>query len=276
MPPRKGVWEMSTERLSRRAFLKAGAVALTPFLMPGAGALRDESDFPPILWHGSRDLPLLAVTIDDCYNLAAMQRLAQTLEGHPETKVTFFPTGRGLLNTSDQDADLWPRLSAGGHEFGYHGYDHESPGGMSAARLQADFARWQETLAEATGDAPAVRFARPPYGDASYSFREFCQSEQLTLVMWSANWGGARDTVMRGLASAQAGDIVLLHGRFPDVENLEPALALVLHLRLCQVTLSELQSACGGVFPGGKLAMCECGDGPKEPPDPLLKGPDAD
>ncbi len=239
-------------------------MALTPLLLPGGGASQPDPDPLPILWHGSRELPLLAITIDDCYSLAAVQRLAQVLRGHPEVKATFFPTGRALLNTGARDATLWPRLRAQGHEFGYHGYDHEAPSGMSAHELQADFRRWLGTLSEAAADTPAVHFARPPYGDASLSFQEFCEAEQLTLAMWSADWGGAPATAMRRVRSVQAGDIVLMHGRFPDAENLEPALATISDLRLCKVTLSELQSACGGVFPGGKVATCECGNGPKE------------
>ncbi|OGO11767.1 MAG: hypothetical protein A2Y93_12430 [Chloroflexi bacterium RBG_13_68_17] len=252
------------DRLTRRGFLKAGALALAPLLLPGTGASRPDSDTPPILWHGSRTLPLLAVTIDDCYSLPAVQRLAQVLSGHPEMKATFFPTGRALVNTAEGDPELWPRLRAQGHEFGYHGYEHEAPSRMSAAQIQADLGRWQATLADVAGDTPVIHFARPPYGDYSYSFREFCQAEQLTLAMWSTDWGGARTTAMRRVGRARAGDIVLMHGRFPDAENLEPALAAISDLRLCKVTLSELQSACGGVFPGGKVAVCECGNEPKE------------
>ncbi len=252
------------ESLSRRGFLKAGAAALAPLFLRGADFHQQRPDTLPILWHGSRTMPLLAVTIDDCYSLGAMHRLLEILRAHAETRLTFFPTGQALINTARRDPQLWPSLYEQGHEFGYHTCYHQPLGDTSVSGLSADLECWREILAGVVGEAPPVHFARPPYGDCRYTFQEFCQDEALTLAMWSADWGGGRAAAMERVGRTQPGDIVLMHGRFPDVDNLEPALAALLDVRLCKVTLSELASAEVDGTPEGKSAVCTCENGPKD------------
>jgi peptidoglycan/xylan/chitin deacetylase (PgdA/CDA1 family) len=233
--------------MNRRGFLKlAGAVAgswtlaRTGFAVPAA-------KLPPIFSHGSRALPAVALTYDDCYLLNVLQALERVLAARPEMKVTFFPVGKALLNLAAHDPDLWPRLVRAGHEIGYHTFDHLMPSTLSTRELVADFDYWLATAAQVFGAAPRVQFARPPYSDRSRSFLELCVERELVMAMWSADWssawGGDPERGRREMSRVLNGDVVLLHIRTLDLENTQTALALPAVQQRRLVTLSTLYAA---------------------------------
>ena len=230
--------------LSRRTFLQLAASAASFALLPQPAGLNRPGALPPIFSHGSRDRPEIALTFDDCYLLSVLQDLARLLAAHPGCKASFFPVGTALLSIAERDPDLWPRLYQQGHEIGYHTYRHQWPRDLTTRELVADFDLWQATAAQVVGAPPPVRFARPPYADRCRSFLNLCVERQLVMAMWTADWsstwGGDPQRGRRRMASVRNGDVVLLHIRSVDLDNVRQALTLPQLPARRLVTLSEL------------------------------------
>lgn len=234
--------QVAMDVMTRRDFLKTMHAMLCYAALCYAKPLVRALCEPAVIWHGKRDVPLIALTFDDCYNLIALHELEDILDDNIEARVTFFPTGLALRNTSSKDAELWQRLLAKGHEIAYHGYSHDLPSTMSTNEMIADFEGWYGLCSQVLDRTPEVRFARPPYGDMSSSFMNLCCERSLVPVMWSSNWGGIHRRRYREVEQVQNGDIVLLHIRQQDVENARAALPIIKEKRLRVVTLSELLS----------------------------------
>ena len=224
---------------SRRQFLKAlaalaGSAALAgwPAVAPAARA----TDRPTVVWHGLWNQPSLCLTFDDCFRGGTLQRLERLLAANPAIKVTFFPVGLALRYTTLYDAGLWKRLAGSGHEIGYHSYDHRHPGSLSDTEYLIDYERWRAALRDALGVEPAVRFARPPYGEASDSFLNLCAQRSLVPVTWSAN-----RQALAGRGTLRGGDIVLLHVTDDEADLAERSVSLLAEPPpLAAVTLSTL------------------------------------
>ncbi|WP_160316711.1 polysaccharide deacetylase family protein [Thermanaerothrix daxensis] len=182
----------------------------------------------------------VSLTFDDCYDYALLSCMENFLDDHPNVKVTFFPTGIALIQTSLKDPCIWKRFLIKGHEIGYHGYNHDMPSTMDLRQSTIDFEKWQETLTDVLGTATNVRFARPPYGDISYNFLRVCCENNLIVVMWSANWSTSHLTDYREVYFAQGGDIVLFHVRAQDVQNFQSVLPILQNRSLDAVCLSDL------------------------------------
>jgi peptidoglycan/xylan/chitin deacetylase (PgdA/CDA1 family) len=233
--------------INRRSFLKLAGAGLGAAAATLAGRLPAGRKLPPIFAHGSREYPSLALTYDDCYLIRLLQELDRMLAARPEMRVTFFPVGKALLNIAGHDPDLWPRLYRAGHEIGYHTFDHTAPSLLTTKELVADFDYWMETAAQVVGQAPAVRFARPPFSDRSRSFLELCLERNLVVGLWSADWssewGGDPARGSREMSRVRNGDVVLLHIRTSDITNTQTALSLPAVAAKRRVTMSQLYAA---------------------------------
>ena len=228
-----------TSPLSRREFLKLAGLGLAGLLLEPVVSAHAAAD-PPVMVHGRRDLPYAALTFDDCYLFHEMQRLEAFLDGTPGLKVTFFPVGTALENTARKDPDLWPRLYAKGHEFGYHSYDHTPPSEMSTPAAIADYDRWLEAVSRAIGEQPPVRFARPPFGDRSFSFLDMCVARELIVAMWSTDWPAMLDPNRRFSRRVESGDVIIFHTRSEDIDSLPTVLAMLREHKLYAMTMSEM------------------------------------
>ncbi len=233
--------------LTRRTFLKA-ALALGGWAaLEGSGLRRlacaAAGSAPEVFYQGKRRLPYVALTFDDCYNIKLLQELEHMLSAHRRVQVTFFPTGTALINASRDDPGLWGRLAAQGHEIGSHSYQHALASTLSAQEMRDDFERWLEAAHQALGYLPAVRFARPAYGELAYSFMKLCEDRELVPTMWSANWGTAPERAEQEIPQMRGGDIALLHIRAWDLENARLAIRLMAERGFKGVTLSTLYDA---------------------------------
>ncbi len=226
--------------ISRRDFLKLSGAFFFYGMWNAAKPILNVVCPPPVIWHGNRRVPAIALTFDDCYNFEALVQLKDLLETRPLVKVTFFPVGRALLNTTQRDPLVWEDLLDSGHEIGYHGYSHEPPSSLSTRRMVDDFDRWMDALYESVNGSPHVRFARPPFGDVSRSFLNLCCERGLYPVLWSANWGASFRKIQNRIQQVQNGDIVILHVRHLDLDTFSNALSILDSLKLRCVTLSEL------------------------------------
>jgi peptidoglycan/xylan/chitin deacetylase (PgdA/CDA1 family) len=229
--------------ITRRIFLKTAAALVGGLLLPDVQDALANPGAPPTLWHGNRNLSLISLSFDDCYLINSLRELEKLCDAYPSMKLTFFPVGVALLNTNAKDQGIWKRLVSKGHEVGYHSYDHNEeipPSKMSDSAMLVDYERWYEVYSQVVGDKPVVHFARPPFGDLSYSFLNLCAKKELTPAMWSVNWGKTFKDMQAEVKKIIKGDVILLHIRNPDVDNLRHALPFLHRSDLQMVTLSDL------------------------------------
>jgi peptidoglycan/xylan/chitin deacetylase (PgdA/CDA1 family) len=232
--------------LTRRDFLKVTGVGLTAVALPRAGLVPPPSPVP-VIYHGDRALPRIALTFDDCWHPEALRQLTGLLEPYPGYHLTFFAIGDAIEIDETLQPGLWKTIHDGGHEIGYHTYHHYDPQVMSTSSLIADFDSWMKLLRTTIGIEPPVRFARPPYDDLSLSFQELCRERGLVATLYSAGFEATTmDDSMLLVSRTENGDIVQMHtyqdppkGR-SDVEITAKAVPYLANKGFALVTMSEL------------------------------------
>ncbi len=233
--------------LSRRSFLKlATSAGLAAIISHPLLALAETPSPVKYLVGGSPNGSWVALTIDDCFSCLQLQRLEKILcDNH--IQVTFFPTGKALEYTAALDPCIWQRLVQQGNMLGYHGYAHEYASQQTLKMLVLDYDLWMDAVEKVLGCTPIVRFARPPYGDLSASFLDLCKEKNLLAVLWTNSWGYSTEVVLPVLQQTHPGDIILLHLRAVDLDNLELAIPILFAHRLHAVLLSAFDPQPGSL-----------------------------
>ena len=228
--------------LSRRDFLKLSGLSILSVGLAKFEPTPAKYQEQPVIYKGSEHFNRVALTYDDCYLITMLRKLETILAAHPEAQVTFFPVGEALLSTNQKDEGIWKRFQAQGHEIGYHSFDHINPQVVSSENVLIDYDRWLDALREVLDeDSPVVRFARPPFGNASPSFLYMCAERGLVPTLWSTGWGGPTESVVNHtVPKIKPGDIVLLHTRIEDMDTTAKALPELAERGIQAVTMSRL------------------------------------
>lgn len=245
---------MNSPHISRRFFLKlsAAAGALLPLhalppLIPAA---------EPVLYHGDRQAPFVALTIDDCYSYSIMTGIEGVLAAFPCARATFFPVGVAIERLAAKDPEFWARLASRGHEYGYHSYTHATLSSMPTKEVIDDYDRWYEALGSALGSAPVVRFARPPFGDLSKSFLNMCAQRDLIPTMWSLDLENAAETRPADQTPVKAGELILFHASTISTERLRNLLSHLRHRALDALTMTDFYAVSLGTAPAEPINGC--------------------
>lgn len=232
--------------LTRRDFLKlGGATLLASALAPLSEAL-SASGLPaaPVIYHGSRRFPKIALTVDDCDFVHLVKRLETIFDGYPNFHLTFNVKGTVLLSNESKDPGIWRRLLSKGHEIGYHSWKHDILDSFPTEKIIEDFDRWYDAFRQVMKANVDVRFARPPGGNGSPQFLEMCRARGLVCTMWSWGWSDENATtaevIKYTVPKTKHGDIVLMHTRTTDVDTIEAALPWAISQGLDLVTMREL------------------------------------
>jgi len=188
--------------------------------------------FLPVLTHGDRTRPMVALTFDDGPDPQVTPQVLDTLRRH-RARATFFLIGASAA----AHPALVRRIVAEGHEIGNHSHAHPRLiNFFPTRRLQSEIERASLALRRLTGIAGPLRY-RPPMGLKNPWLARVQRRLGLQVVSWSLH---ARDTggrppesiAARVLSRVRSGDIVLLHdghdlpGR--RRENVVQALDLIL------------------------------------------------
>jgi peptidoglycan/xylan/chitin deacetylase (PgdA/CDA1 family) len=162
---------------------------------------------------------IVAMTIDDGYGKVPFDVILDELRSR-DIQATFFLIGLAAINLGEERLI---QLAVDGHEIAYHSYSHDALEELTIwgkDQWLQDFDKWEETLLGLLGEERYLAvnrpYARAPYGLFNLAFLGMTEELGLVPVGWSNDPGDLN----RGI-KLKAGDIFLLHVRFPDAELLE-------------------------------------------------------
>ena len=166
------------------------------------------------------------LTFDDGPDPIYTPRLLDLLAEH-SCPASFFVTGLH----AEEHPEIVKRIIDEGHSIGCHGYDHHSMLLAGRGRIHADIRRSVRTISDITGYSPQMY--RPPYGMFGPSALSVTGKLEIKIILWSLSSGDYRPVTPARIVSnivgrVNSGDIVLLHDRGTNVENMLTALPVVL------------------------------------------------
>jgi peptidoglycan/xylan/chitin deacetylase (PgdA/CDA1 family) len=191
-----------------------------------------------------------ALTFDDGPSPSATPAVLDLLR-RTETPATFFLVGRRAI----EFPEIVRRIRAEGHGLGNHSFSHRALVFMTPGMIRRELERTDDAIRRAAGVSPA--FARPPYGlRGPFTVRAIRARGEMP-VGWSLYPGDAsrppaEKIVVRVLARAHAGDILLLHDGGGDRSATVAALPRILDgLRAKGLAVVPLQDLLAGRCDGG-------------------------
>jgi peptidoglycan/xylan/chitin deacetylase (PgdA/CDA1 family) len=213
--------------------LVGGAACVAAGLMTYGVRSRSSRLFAPSVWRGRRERQAIALTFDDGPS-ESTPPLLELLE-REGVRATFFQCGANVRRL----AGIARAVAEAGHEIGNHSDSHARFYLRSAAFMEAEMTRAQETIQQATGRTPAL--LRVPYGVRWIGLGRAQRRLGLLGVMWTAiglDWKRSAGAITaRLLRAASNGAIFCLHdGRElqprPEIgETLESVRRLIPELR---------------------------------------------
>ncbi len=210
-----------------------GDEALRPSPLP----LPDDRPF--IIRFGDRNVPRIALTMDDCYEIPFVRK-AFELCGELGIVMTFYPLGCML---KEEDRELWQAIADSGCEIGTHTLYHNDIGKMDKATLLRNLLKPQEILDSLLGYHYPIRSIRPPYGNIE---DENGNPSRAVRVLRQAgfdhvvNWDVSQTDPWKALPAVRNGSILLYHARWKDMECISVLVPELLKKGFEFVTVSEL------------------------------------
>ena len=160
--------------------------------------------------HGPRTAKLVALTFDDGWNLADLQKIVAILEAK-EAPATFFPVGRAVL----RHPSTWRSIAARGFPIGNHSWNHDDLSRGPSSKALKDINRATRAIERTTGVKlfPAIR---PPFGTYDKGFQRAARAAGMkAVIMWdidTRDWSGVKPrTILRSALGARRGSIILMH-----------------------------------------------------------------
>ncbi|MGA7964423.1 MAG: polysaccharide deacetylase family protein [Gammaproteobacteria bacterium] len=208
-------------------------------VLAGDGALRPGSGWlMPVIRHGDRDNPLVALSFDDGPDAALTPLVLDALQRH-KARATFFIIGRH----AETHPELIRRMVNEGHEIVNHSYHHSRFLNVRFHKaMREEILRGVQALKRLSPDVSPTLY-RPPMGLKNPALASLQKRMGLRVVAWSLH---ARDThghtagkiAGRVLRRIRAGDIVVFHDGH-DLDGKQRDMALIQALDLILPVLSQ-------------------------------------
>ncbi len=215
----------------------AALFALLIFLVPSACAV--EAGYT--VFHGSRETPQVALTVDDCYNIKHVSSILDLCEEYG-VPVTFFVIGSALKL---DDQPVWQRAIDLSCEIGNHTWSHARLPDLSSSRIIAQLESTQEKLDRLLGWRYPMQVMRPPYGRLSTdpdkkSDIRVVEAIEKAGYLHAVRWDVSQTDPDKALRQTKNGSILLYHANPKDVRCLEKLIPALLKKGLECVTVSRL------------------------------------
>lgn len=189
------------------------------------------------------DRPVIALTFDD----GPTHRTDLILDplAAADVTATFFLTGRDVT-ANPESARM---IMDAGHEIANHSWDHPRMVLMTPRAVRSQLERTDAAI-RAIGYEGPLHF-RPPYGRKFVVLPWVLEQQNRTTIMWSVEPettlsfdAPPADLAAHVIDTAQAGDIVLLHGMYSGNDSTRAAIPLIIDGLRARgfdfVTVSEL------------------------------------
>ncbi len=218
----------------KRFFLLAALLLVLP-----AAASAVEQGYT--VFHGARDVPRVAVTVDDCYNAAHVAEILDLCEAE-DVPVTFFVIGTALR---DEDRDIWRRAVGLGCEIGNHTYNHARLSDLNDRRIRSQLTRAAERFNEVLGQDYTMQVMRPPYGRLSKDPKKKSDIRVLKAIesagyRHAVCWDISQADPDKAIKAVQNGSILLYHANPKDIRCLKKLLPALKASGYTCATVSEL------------------------------------
>jgi peptidoglycan/xylan/chitin deacetylase (PgdA/CDA1 family) len=192
-----------------RFLLRTSAIAV--FLVLAFGAHAVAAADPSVVWHGSREDKVVALTFDDGWSTPRCQKILQILVKE-KVPATFFPNALYVK----QHPAFWRRVAELGFPIANHTTNHRDLTELTGAGVFQEIDRDRRIVERITG-APMVRVVRPPFG--AYNKRTVRQAAKAgfpTLVLWDTtsldtSRRASERAMTKAALSGRNGSIVVLH-----------------------------------------------------------------
>jgi peptidoglycan/xylan/chitin deacetylase (PgdA/CDA1 family) len=182
-------------------------LALATLLASGGPVAANSAN---VIFHGSRDHKVVALTFDDGWSPSNCQRIYDILVAKHAT-ATWFPNSTYMVHATK----LWHRIGA---KFPIANHTHDHPW---LTRLSYAQIRWQlshdEQLAERIIGHQILKYFRPPYGAYNSTVLRAAGSLGYTkAVIWDVDDGDTQgassvSAIVRNATRGTNGSIVLMH-----------------------------------------------------------------
>lgn len=188
--------------------------------------------------YGDRDVPNIAITIDDWYSRELLPDFLDAAEEY-NCKLTFYPIG---VNLVEEDRDIWNRAIDEGHEIGNHTNTHLNLKKASRDRIMHQLNNMEKRLNKCLGREYTVNTLRYPFGAGrrngthSAFAKAVRDAGYMHVVLWDIDTLDA-NKIMR---KVQNGSIILLHANKKDLRVFKAILPELSDKGYNMVTVSEL------------------------------------
>lgn len=191
------------------------------------------------------ETPFVSLTFDDGNYPDVIEKFLNIADEYGQ-KFTLFPTGVNLIN----EPNLWREVKAAGHEIGNHSHFHRNVNDLNYQQILWDFRQFEEVdYPETFGEEfPTPGLARVPFaqGPVNRDVQRVIAELDNLHVHWkldSYSWrheGRNPDYLIRNVARAEQGDIVVLHLVDRDVDMIPRYLESLNEKGLENTTFSQL------------------------------------
>ena len=220
---------------------KIACLVLAVFLAPIFPAKAVEAGYT--VFHGDREQPRVALTVDDCYNIDHVQAVIDLCREY-NVPVTFFVIGKAL---KVKDREVWQAALDAGCEIGNHTFSHARLPDLNRDGIISQLTRTQSRLDEVLGWHYAMQVMRPPYGRLS---ADPSHKSDLWVVeaiedagyVHAVRWDVSQTDPGKALRDVQCGSILLYHANPKDIRCLTRLIPDLVKAGYECVTVSELLS----------------------------------
>ena len=164
-----------------------------------------------VVFHGSRDEKVVALTFDDGWSTPRCSAILDILL-EQRVPATFFPNAVSVRRSPA----FWRRVARLGFPIGNHTVNHRDLRDLSSSAVFKEIDRDRQIVEKITG-VPMIRVMRPPYG--SYNKRTLRQAARAgfpTLLLWDATASdtsrhASKRSMIKAALSGRNGSVVVLH-----------------------------------------------------------------
>jgi peptidoglycan/xylan/chitin deacetylase (PgdA/CDA1 family) len=205
----------------------------------------------PLIYNGSRAVPVVALTIDDGYNSTSVLAILAVLQ-RERVNATFLPYGQTVAD----HPDLWRRVTAAGFPLANHTWSHTYLTHLTYQGVVNEICSANDRVTRITG-VPLLPFVRPPGGLWNSSVLQAAAAcGERAAVQWDTSFGdtgsGSVSQLVANGSKGRNGSIVLMHANGSLAPQALPYVIASYRSRgFAFVTLGQLLGVAGPVpYPG--------------------------